>query len=365
MRKIFLHITIFTGLFLTAITAFAQKHHIKKYKIALVLPFKSAGNHSAVGEAMLDYYQGFVMGARRLEEDGFKAEISVFDSEKDSFALENLLQGGTLDDASIIVGPVYPKDMAPVEQYCRNKKITLISPLKYCKPALEGSGMVNFFVPDSVRFISTFEKAVKIFPKHRFYIVSDAGAESKKDAARIKKAAREMGFNQIKFVTLNNGKFTGSINRSDSFIIFSTIEKTSIKPELEKLIKNKKQSWIIAHHDWHGTYKTIVNKNDPWILYPEVSVKTPGDTSSVIFEDLYYETYFSDPSKYAFIGYDQALFTGYGLMSFGDSFINHLLNMDYRGFINHIHLKKFNNEVVNFGLHFIRLSEGIREEIEP
>ena len=37
MRKTFLHITIFSALFLTAATAFAQKHHTKKYKIALVM----------------------------------------------------------------------------------------------------------------------------------------------------------------------------------------------------------------------------------------------------------------------------------------------------------------------------------------
>ena len=37
MRKTFLHITIFSALFLTAANAFAQKHHTKKYKIALVM----------------------------------------------------------------------------------------------------------------------------------------------------------------------------------------------------------------------------------------------------------------------------------------------------------------------------------------
>jgi hypothetical protein len=360
-----LHIILSCLLFFTVKDSFAQNHHKKTYKIALLLPFKSTGNHTAVGEAMLDYYQGFVMGAKKLEEEGFKAKIEVFDSEKDSAALENLLQYGTLDDANLIVGPVYPDKMAPVEQYCHGKGITLISPLKYYRPYYAGTGLVNFFTPDSIRVRAAFEKSIQLFPKHRFYIISDAGAESKKDAARVKSIAKQLGFNQIKFVTLTNGKLSTPINRSDSFIIFNTIDKISVKPDLEKLIKNKKQSWIIAHHDWHGTYRTIVNKDEPGILYPEVTVNTPGDTTAIEFENRYYETYFSDPSKYAFIGYDQALFMGYGLMAFGDSFVKNTLEMDYRGFINHIHLKKYNNEVVNFGLHFIQLSEGKREEIEP
>lgn len=365
MRKSALHILLFFLLYFTVTISFAQNHHKKKYKVALILPFKSTGNHTAVGEAMLDYYQGFMMGAKSLESEGLNAEISVYDSEKDSAALENLLQSGLLDKTSLVIGPVYPDKMAAVEQYCINKSITLISPLKYYKPSNPGNGVINFFTPDSLRMRATFEKAIKVFPRHRFYVISDASTESKKDATRIKIAARKLGFSQIKFITLSNGKLSGPINRNDSIIVFNTIEKISIKPELEKLLKNKKQSWIIAHHNWHGTYKTIVNKDEPSIIYPEVTVNTPGDTTSTAFEDLYYETYYSDPSKYAFIGYDQALFMGYGLMAFGDSFIKNTLNMDYRGFINHVHLIRNENEVINFGVHFIRLSEGIREEIEP
>lgn len=365
MRKWYCHILFFVLPLFSVQYLFAQNHHKKTYKIALVLPFKSTGNHTAVGEAMLDYYQGFAMGAKKLEEEGLKAEISVYDSEKDSFALETLLQSGSLDNTNLIIGPVYPEKLAMVEKYGQTKGITVVSPLKYCKPAFQGNGLINFFTPDSIRIRAAFEKAIKIYPKHRFYIISDASADSKKDAARIKNAAKQLGFTQIKFITINNGKLSSPINRPDSFVILNTIEKISIKPELEKLIKNKKQSWIIAHHDWHGTFRTIVNKNEPHILYPEVTVNTPGDTASVEFEDLYYATYFSDPSKYAYIGYDQATYLGFGLMAFGDSFVNNSVNMDYRGFINHIHLKKFNKEVVNFGLHFIRLSDGIREEIEP
>lgn len=365
MRKSVRHIILFCLLFFTVGISFAQNHHKKKYNIALVLPFKSTGNHTSVGEAMLDYYQGFLMGAKSLEGEGLKAEIAVYDCEKDSTALENLLQSGLLDKTNLVIGPVYPDRMAPVEEYCHNKGITLVSPLKYYKPTNPDNGVINFFSPDSLRMRATFEKAIRVFPRHRFYIISDASTESKKDASRIKIAARKLGFGQIKFITLSNGKLSGPINRNDSVIMFNTIEKISIKPELEKLIKNKKQSWIIAHHNWHGTYKTIVNKDEPGIIYPEVTVNTPGDTTSVEFEDSYYETYYSDPSKYAFIGYDQAMFLGYGLMAFGDSFIKNTLNLDYRGFINHIYLIRNENEVVNFGIHFIRLSEGIREEIEP
>lgn len=366
MSKVILYMAMGIALVVSSIQSLiAQNHHKKNYKIALVLPFKSSGNHSAVGEVMLDYYQGFAMAAKMLESEGFKAEITVFDSDKDSTALESLLNSGALDDKNIVVGPVYADNLVPVEAYCSKKGIPLVSPLKYYKPLVSGTGVINFFTPDTLRVRAAFEKAVRIFPKHRFYVLSDASTRSKSEVYRIRNTARKMGFNQIKYATLSNGRLSLPITRNDSIIIFNTIERVAVKPELEKLLKNKKSSWIVAHHDWHGSYRTIVNKDEPSILYPEVTVNTPGDTSMLEFENLYYDAYFSDPSKYAFIGYDQAMFIGYGLMAFGDSFISHTLNMDYRGYINHINLKKHGDEIVNFGLHFIRLNEGIREEIEP
>jgi hypothetical protein len=365
MIKTFLHIALIGMLTLSAKISIAQNHHKNTYKIALVLPFKSVGVHNNVGEAMLDYYQGFVMGAKQLENEGFKSEISVFDSDKDSLALENLINNGTLDNSNLIVGPVYSEKLKLVEQYCTSKNITLVSPLKYYKPLNPGNGIINFFLPDSLRMIATFEKAIKIYPKHRFYVIYEASNSSKKDAFRIKNKAVALGFNNIKLITVTNGKISSPINRNDSIIIFNTIEKTTVKPILEKLILKKGKSWIIAHHNWHSDFKSIINIDEPNIIYPEVTVSSPGDTSSVDFQRQYYKNYYSDPSKYSLIGYDQATFIGYGLMAFGDSFVHSTSNMDYRGFINHIHLKIHENEVLNFGLHFIRILEGTREEIEP
>jgi hypothetical protein len=52
-------------------------------------------------------------------------------------------------------------------------------------------------------------------------------------------------------------------------------------------------------------------------------------------------------------------------MAFGDSFVQQTLNMDYRGFISHILLRQHGNQFLNYGIHFIRISDGLREEVEP
>jgi hypothetical protein len=98
-----------------------------------------------------------------------------------------------------------------------------------------------------------------------------------------------------------------------------------------------------------------------------MTIKVMLDTMVKIFSDRYYETYLGDPSKYAFIGYDQGLFLGYGLMGFGASFWSSTAGLDYKGLINHIQLDLCEgcSEINNNGLHMIRISEGTREEYEP
>lgn len=346
----------------------AQKNPVKRtYKLGLLLPFKTAESGSSVGEAIMDYYQGFSLAMKELEEAGFKAKVYVYDTDKDSQALDRLLNLKELREMDLIIGPVYDEEMRKTESFCTANNILLVSPLKYFKPLNTGSTTINFFTSDSLRTVSTMKKAYQMFPKHRFFIVSDGSASSKINAGIMKKVCIDLNIPNYRSVSIAAGKMTPAISRNDSIVLISAIEKSEIKTDLLSQLKNKKASWIIGHHEWFGGYKSVANLNEPRLLYPEITIKTSTDSGVMVFSNLFYETYLGDPSKYAFIGYDQGLFLGYGLMSFGPTFWSNTSGLDYKGLINHIQLSECDgcNEINNNGLHFIRVSEGVKEEYEP
>lgn len=342
----------------------AQLPYHKEYRIGLLLPFKSGGPKTPVSEAMLDYYEGFTMAASSLEHEGLKAKIYVFDTEKDSATLETLLEHPDLAKMNLIVGPVYEKGLKPLEEFCASRKIALISPLKYYYPSSTGT-VINFFTPDTMRMMQVLKKAHATFPKHRIYIVQDANVASKNNAALLVRAAKSMKINNVKVVTLTGTTLSPVINRSDSIVLISAIGALSAKNPLNNFLKTKKKSWLFAGIEWQGALKNSSTLNEPKIIYPEMTLLRPGDTTTRVFADEYYDQYYSDPSIYAYIGYDQATYLLYGLMAFGDSFWRNTTGLDYAGMINHIKLEQQDNQLNNTGLHFIRILEGKKEEFTP
>lgn len=356
---------IFIVFLLSAVTTLsAQLPAEKEYRIGLLLPFKSGGPKTPVSEAMLDYYEGFTMAAASLEQEGLKARIYVFDTEKDSSALETLLEHPDLPKMNMIVGPVYEKGLKPLEDFCAARKITLISPLKYYYPSSTGT-IINFFTPDTVRMIQVLRKAHSAFPKHRIYIVQDANAASKNNAAMLLRTAKSLKINNVKLVTLTGTTLSPVINRTDSIVLISAIGALSAKNPLNNFLKAKKKSWLFAAIEWHGALKNSSSLDEPKIIYPEMTLLRPGDTTTRVFADEYYDQYYSDPSIYAYIGYDQANYLLYGLMAFGDSFWRNTIGLDYAGMINHVKLEQQGNQLNNTGLYFIRILEGKKEEFAP
>lgn len=365
MRKRILHIALALLVLLTGGKSLAQTPAKKEYRLAMLLPFKTSGYRGNVGEAMMDYYEGFSIALRQLEQEGFNARVYVFDSEKDSLGLETALEHPDLPTMDVIIGPVYEEGLRKTEAFCAKHRILHISPLKYYKPAGHQAATINFFAPDSVRVAAVVQEAYRMFPKHRFYIITDGSAAAKPNAVMMKRACQQLKMSNYKTLNLAAGKLTPAITRTDSIVLLCAIPTMTAKTTLMTQIKTKRESWLMAHHEWHSELKSMAGVDESKVIYPEMTVVTPSDTMTGHFSDEFNDLYYADPSKYAYIGYDQAKYIGYGLMAFGDSFWQNTLGLNYRGFINHIRLEKCNGEILNCGLHMIRILDGKREEFEP
>ena len=78
---------------------------------------------------LLPFYQGVLTALDTLGKRGVRAEITVFDTEKDLSVVDSLIRSGALDSMDLIFGPVYPSTLSFVAEYARGKHIPVISPL--------------------------------------------------------------------------------------------------------------------------------------------------------------------------------------------------------------------------------------------
>ncbi|MBL7812181.1 MAG: hypothetical protein JNL57_08155 [Bacteroidetes bacterium] len=333
----------------------------QSYKAALILPFKSGGNHGQLGEAILDYYEGFKMALKDLENEGLKMQLYVFDSEKDSLAMDEILLHPDLGKMDLIIGPVSEKGMAKLDVFCQEKNIVLISPLKYYKPHTGGAKIFNFFIPDSLRVAASAKAVYELYPKHRYYLLTDNSAKSKENAAILKR----LKWIPWKTVNLVNGRPTPAIARTDSVIVVTTIPLSSAKSGLLAAVKGKKNSWALGFHDWYPEIESFYKINEPQLLYPAVNYINESDTAVVDFENRFTENYEGEPSKYAFQGYDQALWLGYSLMTWGPDFYLHNPDAANHGLINVIHMQQEKNGYLNAGINLVRILDGESTAFKP
>lgn len=359
----FKHIALLL-LALSSLTAKAQPY-TKEYNIALVLPFKTTGYHGSVGEAMLDYYEGFKTAMQQLSNEGFKVRLYTFDSEKDSSSLDNIILHPDMPKMDIVVGPVYDQNVHKIEKTCSDNKSILVSPLKYVQKSLPTTNIINFFAPDSFRLKSTAQKAVQAYPGYRFIIVSNATDQSKKDAAIIKRALADKKVKKVSSVSVNAGKISISAAMKDSIVLISSISTVSSTSIFNNAIKSYKHAAVIGHPEWNSSLKSTFEVDFPRVVYPEVNFIAPDDSAALKFREEFLSVYLGEPSKYAYIGYDQGMYLGYGLMTYGRSFTQNLPNAEYRGFINMIRLENTKNGIVNTGLNYIQIINQQREEFRP
>ncbi len=126
-----------------------QRYH--PMEVALMLPFeldKRAFDlelESTVSDMpkfkvkpFLEFYQGTLLALKQLKKEGYKLNLHVFNTLKDSLPIERILKQPVFDRVELIIGPVYANSFAKVQQFADAHKIPIINPI------MRGSNKANY-----------------------------------------------------------------------------------------------------------------------------------------------------------------------------------------------------------------------------
>lgn len=125
----------------------------KSLEVALVLPFelgKSTTSESeeegydvaavssrglAVNTRYLDFYQGLLLALNEFRLQGCNIRLSVFDTQHSLAVVQKIVQSDTLRNANLIIGPVDAKSISLLSQYAAQNRVPIVSPLSGKTPA--------------------------------------------------------------------------------------------------------------------------------------------------------------------------------------------------------------------------------------
>lgn len=155
--------------------------------------------------SFLQFYEGFMMAAETMEEQGMQLDLTVVDVTDDVSSAESALREIENKDLDLIVGPFFGKSFAKVEKYAKANGITVVNPLSTRKSVIEDNTNVVKVKPGDMGMILTLSNLVKNkYSDANVFIVS---REKAADSAFLNQLEHHMNLAINEEVTVSGDEF--------------------------------------------------------------------------------------------------------------------------------------------------------------
>ncbi len=318
--------------------------------IALLLPFElnKANPHAPSTEDIrrsalaLDFYQGFKLGLDALAEKGSHFRLNVLDTRDDIAENTRIAKLEAVQDAALVVGPVYPKEIRVFGFNASLDSALQISPLAASAPG-------EFNMPNLVTVTAPLDAHVRalatdIAQRYQsgdvviLYDTQDAASRQflsplRAEIGRINK--------NIKVTQVQDEQtLESSVHLSGkNLVVLATTNKYQISPALAHLRRLQEefsyQIQLFGHPNWAKLAFDDTDGLEQFQTCITSSYYVDDSRDEVRrFNDRYRQAFGVAPSEFAYKGYDAAYFFGGLLAEYGTDYKAHVTEADYKGLHN-------------------------------
>ncbi|CAG5080594.1 LysM peptidoglycan-binding domain-containing protein [Parvicella tangerina] len=336
------------------------------YDIAIMLPFMLDENDKfrakcpPVGDCPFYGYtmmsinleRGIMMAVDSLRKAGLSVNIHVYDTEKDTAVINDILQKPEMEGMDLIFGPLYPRQIKIVADYARSHKIQNIIPVPVSNKALYKNPYLSKYVTSTpTQVIKLGEYVADQFPlanviaiknksdkQDAYYFdefVASYNEACKKNPKRLNPQVLTAEMSTSSKLTSVEGKLSDT---ALNVIVVPSEELGHVSNFVTKLVAttnrnpySKYRYQVVGLEDWIA-FETIDEKYKSRF---KLNVVTSGfidynDPQVTKFIKNFRAEYGIDPDKYAINGFDAAFTNLSGLLLYGTAYAQnyHLLETD-------------------------------------
>jgi hypothetical protein len=314
--------------FFSAAHAQSVQNNYEKNKanIALLLPFQFQQIDPVANlqqkdfdnaNFAIDYYRGFKLGLDSLASLGYGTNLSLFDTENDSLAIENICKTNALQNADFIFGPFYPKELAVINAFSKKNNKKIISPISPLPvDVLKNKNIIMFNNTLESHAMQMAAFAVNHLQLKKYLVVRNGllaeSRYSKTFSNTIDSIAK--GITKKEIIVAKAGLKTIEANLSkyeENYILVPNADQAfaiTLFKQLEEY-KNNYAITLLVHPKWID-FQTI----EPALLQKYKVILTTAyfvdyNLPTVnIFVKKFRDTFFTEPQEMAFKGFDQAIY---------------------------------------------------------
>ncbi|MDC0230987.1 hypothetical protein OAK19_03405 [Aureispira] len=328
------------------------------YKVVVIMPFMSNGYVPTATKEIpsksikaVEFYEGVLIALDSLKAEGISLFVDVFDSQRDTAVVIELLQKRELKEADLIIGPVASDVIQIVAEYAKETKKPLISPFN-TRPDLTTNNPYYIQVNPS-------------FEVHSDYIVEHIHQiERDKDIIRepleknllilaVKEDSLRVGMLQKSYSAYKNDTSAKiqEIIMSSPTVDIDTVQPFFKKDELNIIVVPSYRNEGFIYNSMREIqklvdkvepkkgYQIVVVGMDRWRYYTRVNFEyfeslnlhfsSPyftNNQSSIVrkFRNDYKTVYGIGSREFGFVGFDVMLYFGRMINKYGVNFPAHL-----------------------------------------
>lgn len=300
--------------------------------ISLILPFQTAEQGNNVNQ--MDFYSGFLLGMKRMEDQpGMRQfRLNVVDLSQ-YLSPEEMIYSGVLEGSELIVGPVSAMDLNIVAAFAQLEMVPIVSPLDTkAEQLLENNPYLFQFPANAEELTEKLLERLTVADSARVTLVYERGTRYDKHVLNKFETLHRMN---IPFDTLSYGILEG---RGIDVMMAEKAHPTGLN---QYVIASEREAFVSDVlrnlHLLRGTtgvpvrvfgevrwknYQTIEPKyyHDLNLQLPQLYYVNYQDGPTKAFVKEYNETFGTEPTPYAFQGYDIACYFTQMLSTYGWGF---------------------------------------------
>ena len=295
-------------------------------KVVAMLPLRVNGANNA---SYLQFYQGVLMALGELKRVGMEVKLDLYNTARSESEVRSLLRNREVEEADLIIGPIYDETFSVVADFARRRGIPVVSPL--APVGNEGNPLVyQVYQPEETKN----DKLRGELAGDRNVIVVSASGDNDTAFEREVSALAPNPTHRINYTT--GVAFAGQVekllsrDKENVFIVLAGNGNSvngilsaisSVKNNIVATSRSNPQVKVIGTSRW-ADY-TAIDKNLLFKLNTMYVVRYHADRTNervFNFDKKYIVSFSAFPTSYSYRGYDVTKLFVANLKLYGDRF---------------------------------------------
>ncbi len=263
-------------------------------------------------DRFLEFYEGALLALNSAKDSGQRFEVYVYDTEKSTSKLSNILAKPEWLNMDVIIGPAYPSQVSVVSQFAYEHQIPVVIPFTYKVPDIERNPYLVQFNPANetendvlIKYLSEDKKQ----PNCIFVSFDDATAKIKQLHAQLHKAGLQCTMVESRCV--ENDSLSNFVQADVNNVLILPSEKYSEVQNLFRYIQplgDNASVSLLSFYAWNDQPLPLPS------FYSTIFHGVKGLSLEKISYSMNFRRYFgneleNETPRYDYLGYDITRYT--------------------------------------------------------